>query len=168
MGNKGRRRGNATIEMTLVGIPIIFALISIFEVSRGMWAYQTMAYALKQGTRYASVHGASCAATPNACTVTVANIATVIQNAAVGLDPNGLQIRMQSLNADTGMVTLTSLLGNSTVFPSGAGANAQSPITFTAQYPFKSAIAMFWPGAGRGQIFPIVTFPASAQEAIQF
>ena len=32
--------------MTLVGIPIIFTLICVFEISRGMWIYHTLAYAV--------------------------------------------------------------------------------------------------------------------------
>jgi len=36
-----------------------------------MWNYHTIAYAVKEGARYASVHGSNCAA-PNTCQVTVA------------------------------------------------------------------------------------------------
>jgi hypothetical protein len=38
-----------------------------------MWTYHTLAYAVKEGTRYASVHGKGCEA-PNTCTKTVAQI----------------------------------------------------------------------------------------------
>ena len=55
-----RRRGATMLEMTLVGIPTIFILISIFEISRGIWMYETLAYAAKAGVRFASVHGADC------------------------------------------------------------------------------------------------------------
>lgn len=169
-GNQSRR-GTATVEMTLVGIPLIFVLISTMEMARGMWIYHTLAYGLKEGTRFAIVHGQNCDAAVipgNSCLKTVANVATVIQNASIGLDPGQLQVRMQSLTDDTGMVTLTTLLSNTSRFPSGAGASMQSPLTFTAQYPFQSAIAMFWPGAGKGMNFTTVTFPASTQEKIQF
>ena len=50
----------------------MFALISIFEVSRGMWIYHTLAYSVKNGIRYASVHGIDCfntANNPNDCLV---------------------------------------------------------------------------------------------------
>ena len=43
------QRGATTIEMTLVGIPIIFLLISTFEISRGMWMYNTAATAVREG-----------------------------------------------------------------------------------------------------------------------
>jgi TadE-like protein len=57
MRETGRRRGNATIEFTLVGIPLLCVLISTFEMARGMWLYHTLAYAVKEGTRYAAVRG---------------------------------------------------------------------------------------------------------------
>src|SRR5438874_6963926 len=84
-------RGSAMLEMTLVGIPIIFILISIFEMSRGMWIYHTLAYAVKEGTRFAMVHGQNCwPLTPsvtNSCKTMVADVAAVIKSAGIGLDP---------------------------------------------------------------------------------
>lgn len=163
-----RRTGNATVEMTLVGIPIIFALISIFEMARGMWVYQTMAHALKEGARYAAVHGSNCGL-PNTCAGTVGNVANVIKNAGVGLDGSSLMITMACTGCATMAPTsLNNLIGSATLYPTGAGAQQQQPLTLTATYPFRSAIAMFWPGAGTGVLIPLVTFPASAQESVQF
>ena len=99
--NRRRSPGQALVEFTLVGIPIIFVLISIFEVSRGMWLYHTLAYSAKVGVRYASVHGINCIGSavnpklqnPNDCAVkmgpadTQGTVAYVIRQAAVGLDP---------------------------------------------------------------------------------
>ena len=49
--NRSRgRTGSTLIEFTLVGIPLIFVLISTFEMARGMWNYQTLAYAVRAGT----------------------------------------------------------------------------------------------------------------------
>ncbi len=164
------RRGSTLVEMTLVGIPLIFALISIFEIARAMWVYHTLAYALKEGTRYAIVHGINCTTLPNSCGVTVGNIAAKIRDAGVGLDPNRLQVQMQSLNGadDTGLQTLTTLLGRSTPWPTGTGAAMQAPVTFTAQIPFTSAMAMFWPGVGQSVKFGTFLFPASSRETVQF
>ena len=161
------QKGTATLEMTLVGIPLIFVLISTFEIARGMWIYDTLAYALREGTRYAIVHGADCAP-PNACKVAVKDIASVIQRAGVGLyDTDHFQIEMNSLR-DHVSSTLTSALADPTQFPTPGGDAIGAPVTFTAKYPFQSAIAMFWPGAGPGVNFMSVTFTASSQEAIQF
>src|SRR4051794_18293265 len=70
----GSRRGNSMVEFTLVGIPLIFALISIFELARGMWIYHTMAYAIKDTTRYVAVHGQLCRNVNIGCAVTMDNI----------------------------------------------------------------------------------------------
>jgi Flp pilus assembly protein TadG len=165
----GHRRGNSTLEMTLVGIPMIFLLISIFEIARGMWVYHTLSYALKEGTRFAIVHGQNCTNAGNSCQVHVSDIAQVIQDAGVGLDPGLLQVQMQSLTDDTTLQTLTTLKSRTTIaFPTGAGGSIQAPLTFTATYPFQSAIAMFWPGGGKGMQFGTFTLPASSQERIQF
>jgi len=74
------------IEFTLVGIPMIFLLISIFEISRAMWNYHTLAFAIREGTRYAAVHGSGCSADPRAtpCQATVAQVAQRIQDAGIG------------------------------------------------------------------------------------
>ena len=50
-------KGSSMVEFALVGIPLIFILISIFEISRGMWMYETVAHAVREGARYAAVHG---------------------------------------------------------------------------------------------------------------
>src|SRR5262249_31976998 len=84
------RRGATTIEMTFVGIPLIFILISVFEMSRGMWNYHTMSYAVKIGVRYAITHVRNCdpdSGTFNAFTTSISAIAAKIQNASVGVIP---------------------------------------------------------------------------------
>jgi len=158
--------------MVFVGIPTIFVLISVFEMARGMWIYHTLAYAIKEGTRFAAVHGQNCNHTVNPtnnCQVTVGQIATVIANAAVGLDPGQLQaVTMQSPTDSIGPATLKSLMTSPGNFPTGSGASGGNPITFTAQYPFQSAIAMFWPGAGSGMNFGTFNLPASSEETVQF
>jgi Flp pilus assembly protein TadG len=55
-----KQKGSVTIEFAMVGVPLIFALISMVEMSRGMWMYCTQAYALNEAARYVSVHGVDC------------------------------------------------------------------------------------------------------------
>src|SRR5437867_10280635 len=89
-------RGSVTVEMTLVGIPLVFALISVFEMSRGMWTYHTLAFAANEGVRVAVVHGADCVNNPpttnNNCTRTIGDIANVILKAGVGLEPEKTKV----------------------------------------------------------------------------
>jgi hypothetical protein len=172
-----RRRGNALIEFTLVGIPMIFVLISIFEMSRGMWIYHTLAHALKEGTRYASVHGQSCYNGTAPCPITIADVANRVKDSGVGLIPDELNITISSM-ACTGCTAvqsvacnpLSSCFLNTTQFPSDKAGNEPglSEVAITGTYPFRSAIAMFWPGAHGGIQFPAFNLPASARERVHF
>jgi hypothetical protein len=146
-----KRRGSSTIEFTLVGIPMIFVLVSTFEIARGMWMYHTLAYGVKEGTRYASVHGKACATAPNNCSVTVAQVAQRISNSAAGLLPG----------------QFTNCLANNSLWPPDPGNALGSDIQISGVYPFQSGLAMLWPGAGPGVNFTVANFPASSKETMQ-
>jgi hypothetical protein len=73
---------------------MIFLLISTFEMSRAMWIYHTMAYAIKEGTRYAIVHGDDCWNAPNSCGAHVADVAAAIRDAGAGLLPDQLVVTL--------------------------------------------------------------------------
>ena len=177
-----RTFGQSMIEFTFVGIPLILVLISIFEISRGMWMYHTLAYSVKAGVRYASVHGFNCAKAPNACTVNMGpssmvasdctktpalpTVATVIWCTSVGLDPTATTLIFTDSNGST------SCLMNAcppTNFPStGSAANLiGTPITIQIQTPFKSALAMFWPGS-KPVSFSQTIFPASSTDTVKY
>ena len=173
-----RQRGNAIIEFTLVGIPVIFAIISIFEMSRGMWLYHTLAASVREGTRFAIVHGNNCNIPPSNCAVRVRDIAERIRLYAVGLPPGEIRNVRFSTSSRT-LATYASLqecLADDTYFPSAAPGGAEDPggarqmsyVEISAVYPFQSAIAMFWPGAGRGQNSGTFLLPASSKEYIQY
>ena len=165
---RNRRRGSSTLEFTLVGIPIIFVLISTFEMARGMWNYHTIAYAVKEGTRFASVHGIDCSTSPNTCSVTVGQITQKIVDAGIGLPTTQLRLTFTSAS---GSITCfaSACLSNGTVWPPSPGNVVGSSIQIDATYPFQSAISMFWPGAGAGVGgFATVNLPASSREAVQF
>ena len=167
------RRGNAMIEFTLVGIPIIFVLISVFEIARGMWIYHTLAHATREGTRFVIVHGSNCTSAPNQCGVTVAQIAARIRDAGVGLDTSLTQVTLQNIAGTTpfstvGPSTVAVLLNDNTLWPPGPGNAVGNDVVITATFPFQSAIAMFWPGAGRPFQFAAFTLPAMSRDKITF
>ncbi len=169
-------RGNALVEFTLFGIPIIFILISIFEMSRGMWVYQTLAYATKDAARYAAVHGQMCVSNAPDCKLTIDQLAARLQYAGVGLLPDKLNVTIQSQTRTITCNPLQSCNGNTACFPAAADCSATldiggmqgMPVTISARYPFESAISMFWPGAGKTIIFGAFNLPATARENIQF
>jgi len=179
MTGRRARRGNAVIEFTLVGIPIIFVLISIFELARGIWIYHTLAHAIKEGTRYAVVHGNNCVAAPNTCAATIQMIAARIRDAGVGLEPGQLRLTFISSTRTIAENTLTAYLANTQCWPihatcacgpaaCDAGGSAGMDLTITGTYPFQSAIVMFWPGAGGGINFGTYVLPAASTDRIQF
>lgn len=160
--------GNAIIEMTLVGIPLIFILISIFELARGMWVYDTLSYAVRETTRYAIVHGQNCSISPNSCAITVGNITSRLRDAGVGLPTGQLNVTLQSLTDNITCNPVSTCLTSSTVFPSSGANGIGNPITISATYPFQSAISMFWPGAGAPVSFASVNLTASSTDYVQF
>ena len=161
------KRGSSVLEFTLVGIPIIFLLISTFELARGMWNYHTLAYAVKEGTRYASVHGVNCSTSPNTCTVTIAQITQHILDAGIGLPSNRLSLTF-TYTGGTNTCLANNCLANNTVWPPAPGNAVGSDIQIDTNLPFQSAISMFWPGSGQGTTFGIFNFPASSRDTVQF
>ena len=172
----GRRRSGASmLEFTLVAIPVIFILVGIFELARGMWAYNTMAHAVKEATRFAIVHGNNCSVLPNSCTVTVGQICGVLQYHAAGLP--AAQIVNVSLERSTslhGPFDLTACLASTQVFPSqtspltpNVGGDQGKFVEIRAAFRFNSALAFYWTGQ-RGFTFGRFDLGAVSRERIQF
>ena len=175
-------RGNALIEFTLVGIPIMFVLISVFEVSRAFWQYDTFGHALREGARYASVHSNNCGVFPNFCTTSVADVADRIMFQGAGIwPPDVQQVEFIWGDADTGTVAFTCttlencLSGGSQraaaaamPWPEGQpGGMASRPVTIRAEYQFRTAIAMFWPGSAPVSVGAF-ELPASSTEMVHY
>jgi Flp pilus assembly protein TadG len=164
MKNRKRTSGSAMIEFTLVGIPIIFTLISIFEISRGMWYYETLNHTVKETARYLIVRGQNCIAA--GCGASYADIKQFIQNASLGLNPDDLTVTLTDSGGVGATSTLTNLAGAGT-FPVDPNAGVGQLVTVRAQYPFRTALSMFWPGAGYVPFGPI-WFAAVARERIRY
>jgi Flp pilus assembly protein TadG len=163
-----RRRGSTLVEFTLVGIPMMFVVISIFEMSRGMWNYHTLNQAVKVGTRYASLHGQECTLDGNSCGGTVQQIAQQIANAAVGLPPQAFNVTLTSATAAAvTCAPLSSCLTNSAAWPPTPDNADGMDIQISAIYPFHSALSMFWPGS-KAVAFSVVNFGAYSRQTIQF
>jgi TadE-like protein len=168
------RIGSATIEFTLVGIPLLCVLISTFEMARGMWIYHTLAYAVKEGARYTIVRGQN---SPNqvalggSTTGALTPICNFIVQQGPGLMPHQLSLSFTSFGGTIGPYSADSCPSTSVWPPNGKDALDNLPgqrISITATYPFQSSILIFWPGVNSGTVFPSLTFPAQASEVMQF
>jgi Flp pilus assembly protein TadG len=153
-----RCRGNALIEFVLVGIPLVFMTVSVEEMSRGMWQYHTLQYACKMANAYAAVHGATCAQSPNSCTVDVSNVVGVFESNAIGVPMSSVAVTLTSENNSAScskVSTCSSGASWSTEWPPSANTDNQVGkwIKFRADYTFSTALALFWPGAGKPVIF---------------
>lgn len=165
MRRRQNSTGNAIIEFTLVAIPVIFAMISIVEICRGMWDYHSLAQAVKAATRSAATRGAGCAG--KGCAMTVGQIATTISNYAVGMPAASLNVTLTSNAGDVHCNPLSSCTGSATVWPPAGGNTAGSDIIISASYQFTSALSMFVPGKG-GMTASAVTFRAKSRQLILF
>lgn len=172
------RRGNALIEFTLVGIPLIFILFSIFEAARGMWQYVTLCHAVEEATRFAVVHGDNCSSTSQSCQVTVGQVVSRFGWAGSSLDPQKVQLELRAgcqagapfSAAACGSYrsgTLQSLASDGTTWPD-LGAPGFESVEILATYPFETVFAVFWPGVGGTRSAPSFSLQAVSREMVQF
>jgi len=166
---RNHERGSSMLEFTLVAIPIIFVIISILEISRGMWSYHSLVFAVKHGTRFASVHGQNCATAPNACTVTTGQIATLIRNMGAGLEATRTNLTFTS-RAGSFTCRLDNCVTRGDVWPPAASeANLVGRnVEIQGTHSYQSLVTLFWPGAGGPMTFGAFNLPAASREQIQF
>ena len=82
----GAEGGQSLVEFALV-LPIVLLIVTgTFDVARAVWQENTLAYAAREGTRYAIVHGSGY---PNQAQIAwpgnTSGIASVVRAAAVGI-----------------------------------------------------------------------------------
>jgi Flp pilus assembly protein TadG len=163
------RRGNAMVEFTLVAIPLLFILVSTVEMARGMWAYHSLANAVRGAARYAVVHGSDCSAGSNVCSVTVAQVVSNFEAAGTGLPTNSTDLTL-TLTTQSGSITcnpVSSCASNSTVWPPASGASPGSSINVSAVYHFRSSWSIMTPGSG-GSLLISPNLSASSTQVVQF
>jgi Flp pilus assembly protein TadG len=172
MRQRENRKGNATLEFTLVGLPLIFVLLSVASMCFGMFTLHTMQEAVEQGARYTITHGSTCSLGANSCSTTVGTIADAIASAAPGVINNSLNVTLIP-NSGTGHQTSCNPVsichGNSTTWPPATNSdnNVGNDIVITADFTYTSPIAMFWPGTGATR-FGTVAFHAISRQRLMF
>jgi len=172
------QRGNALLEFTLAGIPMLFVWLSIVQMAIGMWQYHTMQYAVKTAGTYASLHGSDCATGGNSCTVQVKDVAGVLQNYAIGIDPTAITVTFNAMASDHVTVanTVTCQLSggaspctsNTTQWPPTSYNTPGTDIEIKTEYQFKSALAMVTPGSGQPVTFGTIWLPGFTHQTIVF
>ena len=168
MTRHAKERGSSALEFALLGIPLIFILISVANMALGMMTLHTMQEAVEQGARYAVTHGAGCVSGSNTCSVTVGNIATVISNNAAGIAPGQLNVTLKTNSgATTNCNPVTACTSSGTTWPPSSDNSPGNDIIVMASYTFNPMIAMFWPG-GAADSFSITNFNAYTRQRLTF
>jgi Flp pilus assembly protein TadG len=166
-------RGSSMVEFTLVGFPLIFILIAIFEMARGMWNYHTLEEAVEVGTQYMAVHGSdlqaqsTCASNENSCGASLNGIATALANAAVGLPSSTWNVTLTAGSASQSCSPLSNCVGVTTTWPPSGNNTPGTAIEISATYNFQNALSYFWPGA-TSFVFGTMTFAAESQQTILY
>jgi Flp pilus assembly protein TadG len=147
-----RRRGASMIEFTLVGIPAIIICTCVLTCAIDMWQYYTLSYAVDQTARYAALHGDTCSAGSNSCTITRADVATYFQNQAIALAAASTTMVLDDGSGAVSCHPVASCPSSSSRFPA-VGSNlpattttAANTVTVQATYPLINPIFLFWPG----------------------
>ena len=124
----------ALVETALVLPLLLLLIVGLFDVGRAVWLSNTLATAVREGTRYGVVHGTLSGAPtgPGAATYTAPDTDTAIT----------AQVRNYA----------TGIPGNLTVqstWPDG-NANRGSRIVVSASFPFTPILAQVFLGGGLG------------------
>jgi Flp pilus assembly protein TadG len=126
---RGRDQGQALVEMALMLPVLVLLLVGIFDLGRAVWLSNSLAMAVREGTRYGVVHGALSAspAGPGSASYTAPDVDTAIassvQRYATGI-PN-LTVRA--------------------TWPDG-NANRGSRVVVSASFPFTPILAQAFLG----------------------
>lgn len=161
----GRRseRGSSMVEFALVGIPVTFLMITIMQMGLAMWSYHTLAYAVREGVRYASTKGPGCDIGGNTCAITVGDVAQQVASAGIGLQANQLNLTLTSSAGSVTCNPLSNCSSNTTRWPPSSVA-AQSNISIAGSYPIHVVFLPFTSG-------PLINsgrVSASSQQALLF
>jgi hypothetical protein len=144
-GPRSRRGGNALIEFTLLGIPLMFITISIVSIGIDMWEFHCLEYTTQLTARYVTMHGRGCSQNGNTCTVTVGNVSTYFKNNALALDGAKTTLQLTDGSGTTTCNTVTACTTTNTQFPGASYNSVGSDVTIWASYTLRNPIAIFWP-----------------------
>ena len=112
--------GQATVEFALAIPLLLLVVLGIFDLARAVWQENTLAFAVREGARYAIVRGSLC--TTPCVPATQGTVAAYVQQYAIGV-PN---------------VTVTA------TWPSGT--DVGDPVTVTATSPFVPIASRYFLG----------------------
>ena len=141
----GNRRGNTLIEFTLLGIPMIFIMVSVVSVSIDMWQFLDLPYCVEETARYVTTHGQGCSQNGSNCLITVGNVAAFFESQTAALDPSQVNVTLTDGSGSTNCNPVSACGASSAQFPNAGYNSPGSDVKVQATYVLKNPIAMFWP-----------------------
>jgi Flp pilus assembly protein TadG len=85
--HEGNQKGTVLVEAAISLLTFLLLLFGIIEGGIAVWTYNTIAFAARQGTRYAAVRGAN-----NPSPATTSTVQTYVQSQAIGLDTSKMTV----------------------------------------------------------------------------
>lgn len=80
-------RAQSLVELAFI-LPILLLVVTgLFDLARAVFEENTLAYAAREGTRYAIVHGSASSSPVGPTNTSDPTVASVVRNAAIGV-PN--------------------------------------------------------------------------------
>ncbi|MBI3521787.1 MAG: pilus assembly protein [Chloroflexi bacterium] len=93
-------RGQSLVELALI-LPVLMLIVTgLFDVARAVWQENTLAYAAREGTRYAIVHGSAAASPVGPTNTSDPTIAAIVRAAAIGVPNITITTSWPDLNND--------------------------------------------------------------------
>lgn len=125
-------RAQALVETALVLPLLLLLIVGLFDVGRAIWLSNTLATAVREGSRYGIVHGALSGSPtgPGSASYTPPNTDTVIT----------AQVRKYAGGVPSSLTVLST-------WPDG-NANRGSRIVVSASFPFVPILAQVFAGSG--------------------
>jgi Flp pilus assembly protein TadG len=162
-----RQRGAVLIEFALTLIPLLTLFFGIVGMALTMWTYDTLAFAVREGARYAASKGQNCNTSGATCAKTVADLAQYIASAGVGLDPSQWNLTLTSAAGTVSCLPLRSCYSNLSIWPPmSANVPGTNFIDVSGSYPAPlGLILLFTPNSSS---LSSLRLPASCRQPIQF
>jgi len=125
-------RGQALVETALVLPLLLLLIVGLFDIGRAIWLSNTLATAVREGSRYGVVHGALSGSPtgPGAATYTAPDTDTAIT----------AYVRNYSTGVPNTMTVLST-------WPDG-NANRGSRVVVSASFPFTPILSQVFLGSG--------------------
>jgi hypothetical protein len=172
-----KRRGSATIEFALAGIPLICVTISTIQMGIAMWHYHTLQYATKEATAYLTHKGQNFIDSGNAA-IKVKDVAAVLKSAAIGMPPSTLQVTFKAYRTSGGVdiqtlnCRLDNCLTNTTSWPpTGYNTPNISDVSILTDYNLRSAqlmVAQGWKSKGSAAFANSYWLPGYARQQVLY